>query len=189
MESFILLIITIIFGALFGNFATTFYYRLPRGLPINGGRLGIGGKAPHCSVCNHQLRYYEYLPIINIFSTFGKCNYCGVKVDHSYHLLELGGVITAVLLFFQYNISFTFIAKLIYAILAILWAALCYKYRVFYKSLIIMMLGVVLMQPNIYSSFAIMLGIFFSSAIYRKFNLPLLMVFCMLTSWTLIIYL
>jgi|GEM_PF-4487074 prepilin signal peptidase PulO-like enzyme (type II secretory pathway) len=189
MEPFFLLTVTIIFGALFGNFATTFYYRLPRGLPINGGRLGIEGKAPHCSVCNNPLRYYEYLPILNIFSTFGKCNYCGVKVDHSYHLLELGGVITAILLFLQYGINFTFIAKLIYATLAILWAALCYQYREFYNGLIILLLGVVLMQPNIYTSFAIMLTIFGSSAVHRKFNLPLLMVFCMLICWILIIYL
>ena len=63
-------IIAAFFGLLFGNYATTFYHRLPLNKPINGfsDRKGI---RPHCSKCKHPLKFYEYYPVIGwIYTRF-----------------------------------------------------------------------------------------------------------------------
>lgn len=85
--------VIIIFGLLIGNFATSLYYRLPRNISICGLSHNKQGRHPFCSICHHKLKFYEYLPILNWFSTLGKCNYCDAHIPYQYLVLELGSVI------------------------------------------------------------------------------------------------
>lgn len=76
-------------GFFFGNFTTSFYYRIINNKAVNGLQ-DLSGEAPHCSVCKHPLRFYEYFPIFNLISTkFSlKCNYCGAAINPIYTALE-----------------------------------------------------------------------------------------------------
>ena len=59
-------------------------------MPVSGYG-GLTGEVPHCSVCKHPLRFYEYFPIFSFISTKFRfrCNYCGVKINPLYTILEI----------------------------------------------------------------------------------------------------
>ncbi|MCT4635177.1 MAG: prepilin peptidase [Rickettsiales bacterium] len=86
------------YGLMIGNYLTSAYFRIPRFIPINGINSQMG-KAPHCSVCNHKLEFYEYFPILNWFSTWFKCNYCKAPIDPIYIILEISMTAIGALLF------------------------------------------------------------------------------------------
>ena len=97
------LLVAIYFGLFFGNVATSIYYRLPRNLQL----LGFGSKTslpPRCSVCQHLLKFKEYVPIFGYIMSKGKCNYCGVDINREYLFLEVFTVILSV--FLCYNFIF-----------------------------------------------------------------------------------
>lgn len=91
-------IVLLLFGILIGNFTTTIFYRLPRNITISGFDQKLT-KPPFCSSCGHLLRFYEYLPILSWFSTFGKCNYCHIPITKSYIALEILIGVTALILY------------------------------------------------------------------------------------------
>lgn len=107
-----------LFAVYIGNLATTIYYREPRNITIFGFDKK-SNKPPFCSKCLHSLRFYEYLPILGWFSTFGKCNYCKAKISKSYTAIEfLTGIISIILyylmgmnleLFFLYFVFAVFV--------------------------------------------------------------------------------
>jgi zinc D-Ala-D-Ala dipeptidase len=86
-----------IIGVLFGNYASTALFRLPRGIPLQGFD-STTGRPPHCSNCGHHLRFFEYLPVLSWLSARGNCNYCGATINSHYTLLEVGGMILAMVL-------------------------------------------------------------------------------------------
>lgn len=91
-----------VFGVLMGNFTTTLFHRLPRGIMLHGfDRKNT--RPPFCSVCEHILKFYEYLPILSWVSTRGSCNYCDAKITPAYFYLEILGGIFAVLCAFLYS--------------------------------------------------------------------------------------
>jgi leader peptidase (prepilin peptidase)/N-methyltransferase len=92
-------IILFLFGVLIGNFTTTIFHRLPRNIMISGFDQKTT-RPPFCSNCGHLLRFYEYLPILSWFSTFGKCNYCHTPITKSYIMLEVLLGFTAMILYF-----------------------------------------------------------------------------------------
>jgi len=99
-----------LFGVLIGNFTTTVFYRLPRGIMISGFDQQTT-RPPFCSDCGHLLKFYEYLPILSWFSTLGKCNYCHVPITKSYIALEvsLGAVAMVLYFLFGQNLEYFFI--------------------------------------------------------------------------------
>jgi prepilin signal peptidase PulO-like enzyme (type II secretory pathway) len=89
-------------GVLMGNFTTTLFHRLPRGIMLHGFDKK-NTRPPFCSVCEHILKFYEYLPILSWVSTRGSCNYCGAKITLTYFYLEILGGIFSVLCVFLYG--------------------------------------------------------------------------------------
>ena len=68
-------------------------------------------RPPFCSNCGHILRFYEYLPILSWFSTFGKCNYCHIAITKSYIALEIVVGLLAMILYYilGQNLEYFFI--------------------------------------------------------------------------------
>ena len=103
-------LITFLFGTLIGNFTTTIFHRLPRNIMISGFDKKLT-QPPFCSNCGHILRFYEYLPILSWFSTFGKCNYCHIAITKSYIALEILIGLIAIILYYLFgqNLEYFFI--------------------------------------------------------------------------------
>ena len=142
MNSYIFLVpIVIIYGALLGNYLTTAYHRIPLGKPING-ILGQKGIKPHCSVCDHELKYYEYFPILSWIFTRQRCNYCGVAVDKVYTMLEVLMIIISLLAFFLMGMNIEYVLLTMFLSTVLLLATLYFTYRKFYfKSLVFVVLS------------------------------------------------
>ena len=125
---FLGIIIAAIFGLLFGNYATTAFHRIPLGKPINGLNRSIGIK-PHCSTCSHELKFYEYLPLLSWVSTLFKCNYCGAKTEMIYFWLEFMSMSIAILLFLAIGFNTHYIFLLLISVVVLLNGILLYKHH------------------------------------------------------------
>jgi len=103
-------IVLFLFGTLIGNFTTTIFHRLPRNIMISGFDQKLT-RPPFCSNCFHILHFYEYLPILSWFSTFGKCNYCHIAITKSYIALEILIGLLAMILYYilGQNLEYFFI--------------------------------------------------------------------------------
>lgn len=142
------ILVAALFGLFFGNFATTYYYRLPLKKPINGLSKKRGQK-PHCSKCGHRLKFYEYFPIFSWIFVRGKCNYCGVKIDAVYTILEISCMAFAIMLYLEIGFSLLYPALLLFGCLLTLMFALYYKHSKFYRQVVIasiIMALIVIMQ-------------------------------------------
>lgn len=89
MENLYLLIF-FIFGSIMGSFYHVLANRVSRGESIIS-------PPSHCENCNHQLKWYELIPIISYIIQGGKCRKCHTKMHMSYLLMEIcTGVLFAV---------------------------------------------------------------------------------------------
>jgi leader peptidase (prepilin peptidase)/N-methyltransferase len=139
MNGLLGVVVSMLYGVLIGNALTTAFFRVPRDIPLNG-LLEQGGKKPHCSDCGHALRYWEYFPILSWVSTRWNCNYCGVKTDLAYPVLEIGTMIMALFLYFILGVNDRFILLVLLAATAFLNLMLLLRYRrIFLKSSLIML--------------------------------------------------
>ncbi len=77
-----LLLLSGLFGALFGSFATALIYRLPR-------EINWVSKRSACSKCGHTLGALDLIPLLTYIFTLGKCRYCKTKFGSTYLLIEL----------------------------------------------------------------------------------------------------
>jgi len=126
-----LYIIAAIYGLLIGNYITTAYFRIPRGLPINGSN--TLGKKPHCSYCGHTLKFYEFLPVLSWIFTRFKCNYCNARINPVYSLLEVSVGVISVILLNIIGMSPFYGLSVIVSATIILNLALFFTYYKFYK--------------------------------------------------------
>lgn len=134
-----------IIGLMFGNYATTLFYRIPNGKPINGLKV-LNGQKPHCSHCGHELKFYEYLPLLSWFSTSFKCNYCSTRIDCAYTILEVYNLFAALLLYFWVGLNFQYVFLLCNVSCLSLFLALLIRHRRIYFRILFLQifLGVIL---------------------------------------------
>jgi leader peptidase (prepilin peptidase)/N-methyltransferase len=107
-----LIVVSIMFGAIVGSFLNVCIIRLPKGESII-----IPGS--HCPQCNHPIKFYDNIPLISYLLLGGKCRYCKRSISAQYPLVEGTTAISSLLLFLKYGLSlsyffyFSFVAALI----------------------------------------------------------------------------
>ncbi|MBP5242197.1 MAG: prepilin peptidase [Clostridia bacterium] len=90
VETFYYVVTLVIFavvGLCVGSFLNVVIYRLPLGM-------NLATPPSHCPSCDHQLAWYDNIPLFSWLFLRGKCRYCGASVTPRYFLVEL---ITALL--------------------------------------------------------------------------------------------
>jgi leader peptidase (prepilin peptidase)/N-methyltransferase len=75
-------ILLFIFGLLVGSFLNVVIFRMERQESFVAGR-------SHCSHCNHQLAWYDNIPLISYGLLRGKCRYCKTRFSWQYPAVEL----------------------------------------------------------------------------------------------------
>lgn len=101
-----------ILGTLLGSFFNVVGWRLPKGE-------SIVSPPSHCPKCNHQLKFWELIPILSFFLQRGKCTSCKQKISWFYPLFEFCCGLLFALTFLAYGwnwellIALTFISMLI----------------------------------------------------------------------------
>lgn len=98
------LILIGIFGMLVGSFLNVVIYRLPKILEKQWAAecASLSGKElptaepfnlmvprSRCPQCNHQIRWYENIPVISFLLLRGRCSSCGASIGWRYPLIEL----------------------------------------------------------------------------------------------------
>jgi leader peptidase (prepilin peptidase) / N-methyltransferase len=142
------LVVAALFGVLFGNFATTYYHRLPLKKPINGYNKKKGQK-PHCSKCGHHLKFYEYFPVFSWIFVRGKCNYCGVKIDPVYTMLEFSTMLFAIALYLAIGINLVYPTALLLGCAITLSIILYHTHKKFYRQVVyasVLLAGIIFLQ-------------------------------------------
>ena len=99
-----------VIGTLFGSFFSLATYRIPR-------HQDILVKRSYCPNCNHNLGFFDLIPILSYLFCGGKCRYCKDKISMRYFLLEFSNGIIFLLFFliFGYTI-YLLVISLVYAI-------------------------------------------------------------------------
>ena len=87
-------------GGLWGSFANVCIYRLPLDKGVALGR-------SYCTKCKKQIVWYDNIPIISYLLIEGKCRKCKKKISFQYPLVELLSILTFVIIYFFYGITFT----------------------------------------------------------------------------------
>lgn len=80
MDIFFIIMIGIL-GILIGSFLNVIILRM------NTGK-GIGGRS-QCLSCNHQLAWYELIPIISFILQRGRCRHCRTRISWQYPFVEI----------------------------------------------------------------------------------------------------
>ncbi|QDU34059.1 Type 4 prepilin-like proteins leader peptide-processing enzyme [Poriferisphaera corsica] len=90
------LIVFFIFGANIGSFLNVVAYRLPEGK-------SIVSPPSACPNCNHQLAWYDNVPILGWLWLRGKCRYCKTPISIQYPVIEfITGFLWALLYYTYY---------------------------------------------------------------------------------------
>lgn len=84
----------------FGNFLTSFYFRIPRGIPLNGRT-----HPPMCSTCGIKLKYPDYGPLYHHLFRGKSCKVCGSEIPKEYFFMELFAAITIMTAFIIHGLS------------------------------------------------------------------------------------
>lgn len=104
---YLYLTIFFIFGSILGSFYHVIATRLTKGESI------VSPKS-HCEKCNHQLSWYELIPIISYLLLGGKCRSCKTKLPLSYLLMELCTGILFAVCYHVFGLTLELIVALIF---------------------------------------------------------------------------
>ncbi|MGB4191008.1 MAG: prepilin peptidase [Rickettsiales bacterium] len=133
------------YGVMVGNYTTSAYFRIPQGMPVNGLN-NVLGKKPHCSVCKHELKFYEYLPVLSwIFARFS-CNYCNTAINPMYFIIEVATTISSLIIVAFLGMAPSFAMGVLVASMIILNLALFISHKKFYPKAILGFVVVALSQ-------------------------------------------
>lgn len=90
MPDFFLIGFAALIGLCLGSFASLLAYRLPRGLPVIGGR-------SRCPACSQQLGPRDLVPVLSYLWRRGRCGRCGAAIGMRYPMIELAAAALSVL--------------------------------------------------------------------------------------------
>ena len=74
-------ILFFIFFLCVGSFNNVLIYRIPNNEQFVSGR-------SHCIKCNHELQWYDNIPLFSFILLKGKCRYCGEPISPRYPIVE-----------------------------------------------------------------------------------------------------
>ncbi len=148
MEIYIYIILFII-GTLLGSFCTLAVYRIPL-------KQNITHERSYCPKCNHQLNFFDLIPLLSYIFLKGRCRYCKEKIRPRYFVLEILSGISLVLFGVSLNFNLIqlnieklmyFVFGTIYFVTLILIAGIDKEHKKIQKSIIAF--GVITLLPYI----------------------------------------
>lgn len=147
-------LVAIYFGLIMGNFATSFYFRIPRGISLLGFSY-FNSIPPNCSSCKHPLKVKEYVPIIGYLLSKGRCNYCEAKIDLNYLIIEIFSLFLSLFCYSQFFFSDWYLIFILLGISSLIASMLLLTNKKVHKSFVFFMvfLAIIystLIHANIY---------------------------------------
>ena len=145
-------VLIFIIGAIFGSFYLVWATRLPKNEDIIKSR-------SKCDICNHELKWYNLIPIFSYIFQKGRCPYCHNKINPENILVEIITGLLFLICYILYGISYNFFIGLVIISLLILIFISDFKYMVILDStlvvasilVIIIKLYYLGLKPTLYS--------------------------------------
>ena len=91
-------VIVFLFGATLGSFLNVVIHRLPQSESIVKPR-------SRCPACEHEIRWYDNIPILSFFLLGRKCRDCGQPISFRYPLVEALTAGLALVLWMKFGLS------------------------------------------------------------------------------------
>lgn len=107
-----LIVVSIIFGAMVGSFLNVCIHRLPK-------EESIVRPGSHCPKCKTPIRFYDNIPLLSYLLLGGKCRHCKAPISIQYPIVEAITALSSFFLFITFGVSlsffyyFSFVAALI----------------------------------------------------------------------------
>lgn len=114
----------------FGSFLNVVIYRLPN-------KMNLATPPSHCTSCNHELKWYDNIPIISYLMLKGKCRYCGKKISPRYFIVEVSVAVISTLIFLKFGLSFTSLFGILFFMLLVAISFIDIEHWIIPDSLII----------------------------------------------------
>jgi prepilin signal peptidase PulO-like enzyme (type II secretory pathway) len=165
-------ILSAIFGAIFGSYATLFAYRLPLGESCFGRYFGPKSRCPQCDTV---IRTRELIPLINWLFTLGRCKSCQTKIPRTHLFIEASTTILFIFCYLKFGFTEHF---MIYALIStglVILLATDFTHKSFPQQVLnfILMIGLanrVLQDQNVVDAvFSAAVGVIFSVIFYQIF--------------------
>ncbi len=166
------IILSAVFGAIFGSYATLFAYRLPLGESCFGRYFGPKSRCPQC---NTIIRTRELIPLVNWLFTLGRCKSCQTKIPRTHLFIELSTTILFVLCYLQFGFSENFMIYSLISTGLVILAACDFTHKKFPEQILnfILMIGLAnrVLQDGttVDAVFSAAIGIIFSVIFYQVF--------------------
>ena len=100
-------ILVFLYGIVIGSFLNVCIYRIPK-------KENIAIVRSHCMTCNHQLKWYDNIPLFSWMILRGRCRYCKAPISPQYPIIEASNGILWLLVAMIKGIS---VESLLYALL------------------------------------------------------------------------
>lgn len=97
-EMTVYIILTALFGLLFGSFLNVCIFRIPKGESIVFGR-------SHCMSCGNTIKSRDLFPVVSYIVLRGRCRNCGAEISTRYPLVEALNAILWVTAAFIFGIT------------------------------------------------------------------------------------
>lgn len=98
-------ILFFVIGICLGSFYNVIGLRVPKGESI------VKPKS-HCMKCNHELKWYELIPVFSFIIQKGRCTCCKTKLSLFYPIIELATGLLFVVSFYSFGFSIDLIIAL-----------------------------------------------------------------------------
>jgi len=170
MESVFEIILVIIFGAVFGSYATLFAYRLPRGESCFGRYFG---KKSRCPNCGFTIITRDLIPLLNWIITCGKCRSCKTKIPRIHLFVELSTTILFLICYLNFGFTELFIINCLIAVSMVVAMACDMTHKKFTRETLIFLLFFVTINRVLFDQaltnivYSLALGIFASTIFYQ----------------------
>lgn len=103
-----ILVVSGIFGAVFGSFINCMAWRIAHKESVLKGR-------SHCAVCDHSLGGLDLVPIFSYILLKGKCRYCKEKISPRYMVAELVCAVAFMVIVYRFDVSLVALRYLVLA--------------------------------------------------------------------------
>jgi leader peptidase (prepilin peptidase)/N-methyltransferase len=132
-------LITFIIGLIFGSFLNVLIYRLPLGISLFN---PIGSECPHCQ---HQIKWYENIPVLSYLFLKGKCSNCSKRISIIYPIVELiTGLVTVLLYQHQwFDVDLALTIALFYTLIVLSFIDFKYKAVPDYLLIVVLLLTLI----------------------------------------------
>lgn len=69
--------------------------------------MSIIKKSSHCPLCGYKIKWYENIPIFSYLFLRGRCHHCQEKINIRYVIVEVLGLLVAIVSLIRFDLSYT----------------------------------------------------------------------------------